>query len=112
MPKHLAGAVQAVCSSAIGLATLLLAFIGFIGYTGKHSGDRNWEAPDLWYMVPAGIAFCVLVLVPFVATARQDENERSMEVARWMLLCGTVFALFAVLAFFWDDVRTGFAAQK
>ena len=112
MPKHLTGAVQAVCSSAIGLATLLVAFIGFIGYTGKHSGDRHWELPDLWYLIPAGIAVCVLVLVPFVATARQDDSEKPMAVARWMLLWGTVFALFSVLAFFWEDVRIGFAAHK
>ena len=101
-----------MCSSAIGLATLLLAFMGFIGYTGKHSGDRNWEVPDLWYLIPAGIAFCVLVFVPFVATARQDESEKPMAIARWMLLAGTAFALFSVLAFFWHDVATGFAARE
>ena len=112
MPKHLNGAVQGVCSSAIGLATLLLAFIGFVGYTGKHSGDRNWEVQDLWYLIPAGIAFFVLALVPFVATARQDESETPMAIARWILLCGTGFALFALLAFFWQDVSNGFAARK
>ena len=112
MPKHLPGAVQAVCSAAIGLATLLLAFIGFVGYTGKHSGDRNWETPDLWYLIPAGIAFCILTFVPFVATARQDEREKPMAIARWMLLGGTAFALFSVLAFFWQDVATGFAAHQ
>ena len=112
MSKHLNGAVQGVCSSAIGLATLLLAFIGFVGYTGKHSGDRNWEIQDMWYLIPAGIAFCVLALVPFVATARQDESETPMAIARWILLCGTGFALFALLAFFWQDVSNGFAAHK
>lgn len=111
MAKHPNGAVQAVCTSAIGLATLLLAFIGFVGYTGKHSGDRNWEVPDLWYLIPSGIAFVILVLVPFIATARQDDREAPMALARWMLLVGTAFALCAVLAFFWQDVSTGFAAR-
>ena len=112
MSRHLTGAVQGVCSSAIGLATLLLAFIGYVGYTGKHSCDRNWEIPDLWYLIPAGLAFCVLLIVPLVATARQDESERPMEIARWMLLLGTACALFSVLAFFWQDVSIGFAAHN
>jgi RsiW-degrading membrane proteinase PrsW (M82 family) len=112
MNNHPNGAVQGVCSSAIGLATLLLAFTGIIGYTGKNSSGRSWIESDLYYLIPTAVAFTLLVLAPIFATSRQDKNEQPLAVARALLSTGTAIGIIALLIFFWQDVSFGISAPK
>ena len=112
MSNHPTGSVQAICSSATGLATMVLAFVGFVGYTGKSSDKQNWAPHDLLYLIPSGIAFVLLVSVAFAATRCDVDNEKALTSARWILCFGTLFAVLSVFIFFAVDVSTGIAANK
>jgi hypothetical protein len=65
--EHANGSVQGICSGAIGLLALLIAFIGYTGYNAK-GVNTPWSYGDLWHLTLALFAAIFLALVPWVAT--------------------------------------------
>ena len=97
---HPAGAVQGVCSAAIGLLALLIAFIGFTGFNAK-STQSPWQWGDLWHLVLSLLAVGLLASVPWLATQPQpkEEDGRSIERARRVFAWGAACVVAAITIF-------------
>jgi len=74
--KQTNGAVQALCSSAIGLLALLIAFIGYTAFTGK-AGDDPWRPIDAVHLCFAAVAVVALLVVPWTVSRGSNEYDLS-----------------------------------
>jgi len=95
--KHPDGAVQGICSGAIGLLALLIAFTGYAAYNSK-GANIPWSYNDLSYLIPAFIASIALAIVPWLATAPQpkDSTSVSIERARLFFLIGALCVILSM----------------
>jgi len=95
--EHPNGAVQGICSGAIGLLALLIAFIGYAAYNSK-AANIPWSYNDLSYLIPAFIASIALAIVPWLATAPQPKDSIgiSVERARLSFLIGTFCVILSM----------------
>ncbi len=65
--EHPTGAVQGLCTGAMGWLALLLAFIGYSGFNADGENIK-WSKDDLYHLIFALIAFISFAAVPWVAT--------------------------------------------
>lgn len=98
--EHPNGAVQGVCSAAIGLLALLIAFIGYTGFNSK-SVNAPWQPGDLIHLGLSLVAAGLLAAVPWLATQPQaiGSSGISIERARKCFALGAGCAILAI-AFF------------
>jgi hypothetical protein len=102
--KHPDGSVQGICSAAIGLFALLIAFIGYTGFSST-SGGAPWQRWDLLHLVPSCIAGLSLASVPWLATKRRPINEvgKSIDTARMFFALGAFLTLVGIISFLLRD---------
>jgi len=95
------GSLQAICSAAIALLALLIAFLG---YTAFKSSDP-WTRGDLLHMIPFYLAVIFLALVPFLATKKRAVAQayKSIDAARMSFGLGTLLTIFGILVFLIRD---------
>ena len=110
--EHPDGSVQALCSTAVGLFAVLIAFLG---YTGFRSGDPSpWNPEDRIYLVFAGGAEIAFILVPWFAT-RPRLPLMGRQSLRWARLCFAMGACCAVLSigiFVYRDYRNNNSEER
>ena len=98
--EHANGSVQGICSGAIGMLALLIAFIGYTGFNTKGS-STPWQFGDLFHLALALISAITLSIVPWAATRPQPIAKvgRSVEQARRLFLSGSICAVLAMTVF-------------
>ena len=98
-------AVSGLCSAAIALFAIIVAFIGYTAYSGTGAGGP-WGWQDLWHLVPAGVAAMALVSVPWFATEPELANNKghALDRARVVFLVGGVCTILALGIFIGRDV--------
>lgn len=101
---HPQGSVQAICSAAIGLVALLIAFVGYTAFN-SFSVEAPWMLGDLGYLTFVLMAVVALVCVPWLATAPQLESdiELSMHKARRFFAVGALCTVLGVGIFIIRD---------
>ena len=102
--KHPDGSVQGICTGAIGLFALLIAFIGYTAFNQK-GVNSPWSWLDLLHLVPSCLAGLFLVSVPWLATMEQDTEKvgESIRYARQSFALGAALALGGIIIFFIKD---------
>jgi hypothetical protein len=105
--EHPNGAVQGICSGAIGLLALLIAFIGYAAYNSK-AANIPWSYNDLNYLIPAFIASIALAIVPWLATAPQPKDSVgiSVERARLSFLIGALCVILSIAISIFTNFRS------
>jgi multisubunit Na+/H+ antiporter MnhB subunit len=95
------GSLQAICSAAIALLALLIAFIG---YTGFKSSDP-WSRGDLLHLIPFSLAVVFLAVVPFLATRKRPtgQTHKSIDVARMSFGLRTLLTILGIMLFLIRD---------
>lgn len=99
--EHPNGAVQAICTGAIGDLAILIAFIGYTTFNTK-SAEVPWSLKDLPYLLVAFFAIFQLALVPWEATRMEYTNSinLSLEKARYKFLLGSMATITSIAFFF------------
>jgi hypothetical protein len=106
-PEHpTSNAASGLCSAAIGLFAIIVAFIGYTGYSGTGAGPP-WGLVDLFHLVPAGVAAIALVSVPWIATKPESKTKKgdALEVARMVFLVGGICTILSLGIFIGRDVH-------
>jgi len=91
--EHPPGSVQGLCSAAMTMLALLIAFLG---YTSFRSPDP-WSITDLWIQIlPAILGAICLVLTPMNAT-KLENAQIAIQRARNAFAIGSTLALLAII---------------
>ena len=102
--EHATGSVQGICSGAIGLLALLIAFIGYTAFNSR-GVNIPWSNGDLIHLGLALLAAIALALVPWIATSPQPRTPvgRSVEWARALFLFGACCTIASMAVFMARD---------
>jgi hypothetical protein len=104
--EHPLGAVPGICSAAMGLLAILVAFIAYADF--RLEPGARWSWADLPHIVLAFAAVVFFALVPLLATRPQEPDtpaQRSgMRAARLAFAIGAACMLVAIAWFVGRDV--------
>ena len=104
--EHPVGAVPGICSAAMGLLAILVAFIGYADF--RLEPGKQWVWVDLPHIGLAFVAMILFALVPLLATRPQPGNmpatRSALQAARLAFAIGAACMLVAIAWFVGRDV--------
>ena len=94
------GSVEALCSAAMRLFALLIAFLGYTSF----KSEEPWSWLDLFVLIiPAILAGSALISVPFFGIQERKTEAESIRLARRIFTLGSCLVVFVIFMWFIRD---------